>query len=257
LAACSACWFPDTEPGENHAGGREAVFEMEGAGVAGVMSNSKGLNSNTLVLGDSGLAARMLEEELVWWRIDGVVPLGLEAGVVEVIVADLGRAGFPGLRVSVLSLKSSHKLAEPGLPTGISGGNAAVWGIGGSGFVVRRGGSAGATCPRTSDGCSVAVGWRAGSAGDVSFSRLYTNGFSRWVRNVAPKFDRTAALFFALSCICVPIPAWDWLTSYNLISFSKSTIKKILASLTSTVQVKNCDYVLFLFFFSLRFNYFL
>lgn len=74
-----------------------------------------------------------------------------------------------------MSLKSPHGLAEGGF-AGISGGKAedcagvALGGIGGRGFVTRRGGSVCATCPRTSDGCSDGC-CAVGRAGDVSGSR--------------------------------------------------------------------------------------
>lgn len=80
------------EPGENQAGG-PWVLEMDGAGVAGVISISKGFNSNKLALaeGRGGAARRMLEDELEWLSGGGVVPVGLRVGVVVVTVADFGR----------------------------------------------------------------------------------------------------------------------------------------------------------------------
>ena len=59
--------FPGTDAGENQAGTleRDAVFEIEGAGVCGVMSTSKGLNAKTFPLVGRGPPENMiLEEEL-------------------------------------------------------------------------------------------------------------------------------------------------------------------------------------------------
>ena len=48
--------FPGTDSGENQAGTleRDAVFEIEGAGVCGVMSTSKGLNAKNIPIGREG-----------------------------------------------------------------------------------------------------------------------------------------------------------------------------------------------------------
>lgn len=212
-----------TDSEENQAGrSRVAVFEMDGAGVAGVMSMPKGCNSKTFALGRGTPDERMRFAEEEWTIIGGVVVVGLVDGVVEVTVADFGR--FEGCSVSVASLNVSHTLSGLG-PEGISGGNAedvagdAPGGRGGSGFGTRRGSACAAgTCPRTSEGCSEGCEDADAERGSVgcgcgSDSRRYVNGFSRWVRSAAPIFEICSTLFFALSWSCMPIPACAWLTS--------------------------------------------